>query len=335
MHPRAVAVNMMLHAWRLGGWILICLALAASGVARAQADYPVRPVRLIVASPAGGGTDTSMRIVAPRLGEILGQQIVIDNRGGAAGNIGAEAVARAAPDGYTIGSLIASHTSNPYLMARVPYDLERDFAPVSLVVAVPNVLISHPSLPARNVKELIALARARPGELQYASAGLGSVPHLMMALFVGMARVKMVHVPYKGAGPALIDVVAGHVPLFAGNILNALPHVKAGRVRAYGVTSAKRSRAAPDIPAIGESLPGYEAVQWFGVVAPAATPREILARLHKAVVQAVQDPAVRDRFVGGGGDPTPSATPEAFRAFYLAEGRKWGKIIRDAGIRPE
>jgi len=202
-------------------------------------------------------------------------------------------------------------------------------------VSVPNVLISHPSLPAKDVKELIALARARPGELQYASAGLGSVPHLMMALFVSMAQVKMVHVPYKGAGPALIDVIAGHVPLFAGNVLNALPHVKAGRVRAYGVTSAKRSRAAPDIPAIGETLAGYEAVQWFGIVAPAGTPREIVAKLHKAVVQAVHDPAVRDRFVSGGGDPTPSATPEEFRAFYIAEGRKWGRIIKEAGIKAE
>lgn len=327
----SVLLQVSLHR---SAFVLGC-ALAASGGALAQADYPVKPVRLVVPSPAGGGTDTTMRAVAPKLGEILGQQIVIDNRGGAAGNIGAEIIVRAVPDGYTIGALIASHTSNPHVMGKVPYDLERDFAPISIVVAVPNVLFTHPSLPAKSLKELIALAKARPGELQYASAGLGSVPHLMMALFVSMAQVKMVHVPYKGAGPAVIDVIAGHVPMFAGNILNALPHVKSGRVRAHGVTSAKRSRAAPDIPAIAETLPGYHAVQWFGIVAPAGTPREIVARLHKAVVQAVQDPSVRDRFVSGGGDPTPSASPEEFRAFMLAEGRKWGKIVKSAGIKPE
>jgi tripartite-type tricarboxylate transporter receptor subunit TctC len=312
-------------------FLLYC---AAGGALAAQ--YPDRPVRVIVASPPGGGTDLSTRMVTPRLGEVLGQNIVVDNRGGASGNIGAEAAARAAPDGYTLLTAAASLTSNPFLMKKVPYDLERDFAPVSLMITLPNVLISHPSLPAKNVKELIAFVKARPGQLSYASAGVGSVPHLMMELFVGMGGLKMVHVPYKGAGPALVDVIAGHVPVMASNILSTLPHVKARRVRAYGLTSATRSAAAPEIPAIAEAgLPGYEAVQWFGLLAPAGTPRDIVMRLHAAVVQALGDPATKERFTASGATPAPSASPEEFGAFMRAETKKWGKVIKAAGIKPE
>src|SRR5688572_14509778 len=194
----------------------------------APAAYPEKPVRLVVPSVPGGGTDTTMRILAPKLGELLGQQIVIDNRGGAAGNIGAEAVARSAPDGYTLLAVVSSHTINPHLMAKVPFDIERDFAPISLAVTLPNVLVSNPSLPVRTMKELIAFIRARPGQLQYASAGFGSNPHLMMELFTSMAGIKMLHVAYKGAGPAFTDVIAGHVHVMAGNILSALPHIRSG-----------------------------------------------------------------------------------------------------------
>jgi tripartite-type tricarboxylate transporter receptor subunit TctC len=312
-------------------FLLYC---AAGGALAAQ--YPDRPVRVIVASPPGGGTDLSTRMVTPRLGEVLGQNIVVDNRGGASGNIGAEAALRSPPDGYTLLTAAASLTSNPFLMKKVPYDLERDFAPVSLMITLPNVLISHPSLPAKSVKELIAFVKARPGQLSYASAGVGSVPHLMMELFVGMGGLKMVHVPYKGAGPALVDVIAGHVPVMASNILSTLPHVKARRVRAYGLTSATRSAAAPEIPAIAEAgLPGYEAVQWFGLLAPAGTPRDIVMRLHAAVVQALGDPATKERFTASGATPSPSASPEEFGAFMRAETKKWGKVIRAAGIKPE
>jgi tripartite-type tricarboxylate transporter receptor subunit TctC len=315
---------------------LLATILSAAVTGALAAGYPERPVRLIVPSPPGGGTDVSARMFAPKLGEVLGQQIVIDNRGGASGNIGAEAAARAAPDGYTLLAGIASLTSNPFVMKKVPFDIERDFAPISLTVMVPNVLISHPSLPARNLKELIAFARARPGQLEYASAGVGSVPHMMMEFFVSMGELKMVHVPYKGAGPALTDVIAGHVPLMAANILSTLPHVKAGRVRAYGVTSAQRAAAAPDIPTVAEAgLPGYEAVQWFGLLAPAGTPRDIVVRLHGAVVQALDDPAVKKRFIGDGADPSPSAFPEAFGTFIRAELRKWEKVVKAAGIKPE
>ena len=300
------------------------------------AGYPERTVRVIVASPPGGGTDLTTRMMTPRLGEVLGQPVVVDNRGGASGNIGAEAAARAAPDGYTLLTAAASLTSNPFVMRKVPYDLERDFAPVSLMVTLPNILISHPSLPVKNLKELIAFAKARPGQLHYASAGVGSVPHLMMVFFVSMGGLKMVHVPYKGAGPALIDVIAGHTPVMAANILSTLPHVRAGRVRAYGVTSGARAAAAPEIPTISEAgLAGYEAEQWFGLLAPVGTPRDIIMRLHGAVVQALEDPAVKKRYINDGADPRPSTSPEAFGTFIRAELRKWEKVVKAAGIKPE
>lgn len=201
---------------------------------------------------------------------------------------------------------------------------------------VPNVLVSNPSLPAANVKELIAHIKSRPGQMQFASAGVGSMPHLMMEFFVSSAGLKMIHVPYKGAGLALTDIIAGHVPLMAANILSSLPQVKAGRLRAYGVTSARRSPGAPDIPTIAEAgLPGYEAVTWFGVLAPAGTPRVIVTQLHTNVARAVNDPSIRKRFIDDGADPSPSASPEAFAALIRAEVRKWAKVIKDASIQPE
>ena len=316
--------------------VAAALSAALLGSAALAAGYPEKPIRVIVASPPGGGTDLSTRMFTPKFSEVLGQPVVVDNRGGASGNIGAEAALRSPPDGYTLLTAAASLTSNPYVMRKVPYDLERDFVPISMTVMLPNILVSHPSLPVRNLKELIAFAKARPGQLSYASAGIGSVPHLMMEFFVGMGGLKMVHVPYKGAGPALVDVIAGHVPMMASNILSTLPHVKAGRVRAYGVTSGTRAAAAPEIPTIAEAgLPGYEAVQWFGLLAPAGTPREIVARLHSAVVQALQDPAVARRYLSDGATPKPSASPEEFGAYIRAEMRKWEKVIKAAGIKPE
>ena len=305
-------------------------------MAPAHAAYPDRPIRMIVPSTPGGGTDLAARMVMPKLSEFLGQQIVIDNRGGASGNIGAELGARAAPDGYTLTAAVASLTSNASLMKKVPFDIERDFAPIAMTVIVPNLLVSNPSLPAANVKELIAHIKSRPGQMQFASAGVGSMPHLMMEFFVSSAGLKMTHVPYKGAGPALVDIIAGHVPLMAANILSSLPHVRAGKLRAYGVTSAKRSPGAPEIPTIAEAgLPGYDAVTWFGVLAPTGTPRAIVTLLHTNVVRAVNDAGVRKRFVDDGADPSPSASPEAFAVLIRGEVRKWAKVIRDAGIQPE
>jgi tripartite-type tricarboxylate transporter receptor subunit TctC len=320
--------------------LLVCtaaVALAGSLAPDLQAaGYPERPIRLVVPSPPGGGTDASTRMITPKLTEILGQQIVVDNRGGASGNLGAEIALRAPADGYTLLAAIASLTSNPFVMRKVPYDLERDFVPISRTVTVPNILISNPALPARDLKELIAYVKSKPGEVQYASAGVGSMPHLMMAFFANAAGLKMVHVPYKGAGPALSDVIAGHVTMVASNILSTLPHVKAHRVRAYGVTSAKRAAAAPDIPTIAEAgVPGYEAVQWFGLLAPAGTSPAIVKKLHAAVVQALADPIVNKRFTDGGADPTPSASPAEFGALIHTEIKKWSRVVREAGVRAE
>ena len=301
-----------------------------------NAAYPDRPIRMIVPSTPGGGTDLAARMVMPKLSEFLGQQIVVDNRGGASGNIGAELGARAAPDGYTLVAAVASLTSNASLMKKVPFDVERDFAPIAMTVIVPNLLVSNPSLPAGNVKELIAHIKSRPGQMQFASAGVGSMPHLMMEFFVGSAGLKMIHVPYKGAGPALVDIIAGHVPLMAANILSSLPQVKAGKLRAYGVTSATRSPGAPDIRSIAEAgLPGYDAVTWFGVLAPGGTPRAIVLQLHTHVVRAVNDAGMHKRFIDDGADPSPSAAPEAFAVLVRSEVHKWAKVIKDAGIRAE
>lgn len=316
--------------------ILVTTFLCGAIPGALAAGYPERAVRLIVPSTPGGGTDTSTRIIAPKLSEILGQQIVVDNRGGASGNLGAEIALRAPADGYTLLATLSSHASNPSVMKSVPYNLERDFAPISRTVTVPNVLFSHPSLPVRTTRELIAFAKARPGQLQFASAGIGTNPHLTMELFLSMAGLKMISVHYKGIGPALTDVIAGHVPLMVGNLLVSGPHIRTGKLRAYGVTSAKRSSSAPEIPTIAEAeLPGYEAVQWFGLLAPAGTPREVITRLHGAVLQALQDPVVRKRFVEGGADPTPSASPEEFAAVIQAEIKKWAKVVKDAGITPQ
>lgn len=320
-------------------YLMFISALTASACVAApaaRAAYPDRPIRMIVPSAPGGGTDLAARMVAPKLSEFLGQQIVIDNRGGASGNIGAELGARAAPDGYTLIAAVASLTSNASLMKKVPFDIERDFAPIAMTVIVPNLLASHPSLPAQSVKELVAHIKSRPGQLQFASAGVGSMPHLMMEFFISTAGLKMIHVPYKGAGPALVDIIAGHVPLMAANILSTLPHVKAGRLRAYGVTSAKRSPGAPDIPTIAEAgVPGYDAVTWFGVLGPAGMPRAIVTRLHTEVVRAVNEPTLRNRFIADGADPSPSKSPEEFAALIRSETRKWAKVIREAGIQPE
>jgi len=327
-------MHVFIRAFAVFGFaIASAIAIAAASLAAA---YPDHPVRLVVPSLAGGGTDTTTRIIAPKLAEYLGQQIVIDNRGGMSGNLGAELASRAAPDGYTLLATFASHASNPAVIKNTPYDLERDFAPISMTVIVPNLLYSHPSLPAKNVKELIAFARTRPGRLSYASAGVGSTSHLAMELFLSMTGLKMLHVPYKGASQAAIDVMAGHLPMTFGNIMNALPHTKTGRIRALGVTSAKRVSAAADIPTIAEAgLPGYEAVQWYGLLAPAGTARDIVLKLHAGVVKALQDAAVKKRFIDDGAEPAASASPEDFSTLIRVEIAKWAKVVKAAGIQPE
>ncbi len=303
--------------------------------AQAQTPYPTRAVRLIVPSSPGGGTDISARILAPQLTQFLGQQVVVENRPGAGTMIGGEAVARAAPDGYTLLMGISTLAINPAMYRKVPYDALKDLAPVSQAVALSNVLTIHPSLPSRTLKEFIAFARARPGQINFASAGVGTSPHLSMELFLVLAKLNMLHIPYKGSGPGVTDLLAGHVPVMMPNMLSAQPHIKSGRLRALGVTGTKRAPGADNIPTIAEAgVPGYEAVQWYGVLAPAGTPRDIITKLHTGVVRALQNPEVRQRLLNDGAEPVGSS-PEQFAAYIRSETEKWAKVIKAAGIKPE
>ncbi len=306
----------------------------ALGVA-AQQNYPVRAIRIIVPSGAGGGTDSTTRLVAPKLDEFLGQRVVVENRPGAGSIIGSEAVARAAPDGYTLLTGISSITIQPSMQKNLPFDVVKDFAPVSQFVILPNVLVGHPSLQPKNIKELIAFSKSRPGKLEFGSAGTGSNLHLSMEMFLHMAGLKMVHVPYKSANHAIADLVAGYVPFMVTNMITGMQQVKAGRLRAYGVTSAQRSKAAPDIPTIAEQgVPEYEAVQWYGLMAPGGTPRDVVAKLHKGVVFALQDATVKERFQASGADPVGN-TPEEFAAGIRNDMAKWAKVVKAAGLKPE
>jgi tripartite-type tricarboxylate transporter receptor subunit TctC len=313
--------------------IAACL-LAAPAAAPAQ-DYPTRPVHLIVPTAAGGGTDISARMIAPRLSQILGQQVVVENRAGGNTAIGNSYVAKSAPDGYTLLMGISSITINPHTQSKVPYDPVRDFAPITQVVTVPLILASHPSLPTRSLKELMAFLRKRPGELNYGTGSVGSNPHLAMELFLTMTRLKVIHVPYRGQGPALRDLIAGQVELMMANLLALLPYHRNGRVRAYGVSSAKRSPVTPDVPTIAEAgVPGYDVVQWFGILAPAGTPREIIAKLHAATVRALEDPKVKQGFLASGAE-TVGNTPEELAAILRSDLAKWGKLVKTAGIKPD
>ena len=306
-----------------------------AGAAFAQANYPTRAVRIIVPSSPGGGTDILSRLLTPGLSERLGQTAVVDNRPGAGSIIGNDIVAKAAPDGYTLLMGISTLAILPSMHKKLPYDAMRDLAPISQAIAAPNILVVHPSLPVKTVKELIAFAKKRPGELNYASAGLGTNPHLSMELFLSMAHIKMVHIGYKGLGPAMVDLLAGQVVAATATMLTGLPHVKSGRLRGLGVTGAKRSSVLPDLPTVAEAgVPGYEAVQWYGLFAPAKTPKEIIAKLHDAMVSVLHSPAIKNRLAADGAEPVAS-TPEEFARFLRSETEKWGKVVRAAGIKPQ
>lgn len=310
-------------------------ALCALSGGFAQAAYPIKPIRMIVAVPPGGPADTLSRLVAPRLNEALGQTIVIDNRPGANGNIAYEMVARAAPDGYTITAVAAGVAINPSLYREVKYDPLTDFAPITQGIAVPNILIVHPSVAAASVRELIALAKARPGQLAFASAGTGTSGHLALEQFRQMSGLQVIHVPYKGGGPALGEVIAGQVQALFSIALAAIPQVKSGKVRALAITSAKRSALAPDLPTLAESgFPGFEVVGWFGWLAPAKTPKQIVDRLNGELVRILRQPEMKERLLGLGADPVGS-TPQEFAAFIRSEHEKWSRVIRDANIRVE
>ncbi|MEK7835022.1 MAG: tripartite tricarboxylate transporter substrate binding protein [Pseudomonadota bacterium] len=299
------------------------------------AEYPARPVRIIIGFPPGGATDLVSRLMAPKYVEIFKQQFIVDNRPGANGVIGSDLAAKATPDGHTIhlatiGTLVISPA-----ITQVPYDPVRDFAPISQAVALQNIFIVHPTLPAKSLQEMIALAKAKPGALNFATSGQGSPGHLAGELFKSMARVNIVHVPYKGGGPALIDLVAGHVEIFVAVISTAVPQVKAGKARALAVTGGKRAVALPDVPTVAEAgIKGYEATNWYGYVAPAGTPRPIIERLHKETVAILNMPDVRDALLSRGIEAAPSS-PAEFAAFIRAENAKWDKVIKQSGIKGE
>jgi len=308
------------------------LLIGAAGSMRAQ-DYPTRTVRFIVPYVPGGGVDFVGRTLAQKLSDSWGQAVIVDNRPGGGTNIGSELVARAAPDGYTLLIGGVPNTVNVTLYPKLSYDLIRDFAPVILLDTAPNVLAVHPLVPAKSVRELIALAKAHRGALTYASAGIGSSNHLSGELFRTMAQIEIVHIPYKGGGAAVTDLLGGHVTMYFGTTPSTMPHVRSGKLRALGVTTAKRTRAAPDVPTIAESgLPGYEQSAWHGLLAPAATPQTIIATLHAEVLRVLRSQDVTDRFAVQGIEVIGSL-PAEFAVFIKQDIAKYEKLVKTAGIR--
>lgn len=317
---------------------VIIVSLALIGISAdcvfAQ-NYPTRPIRLVVASSPGGASDILARMLAQKLSEEFGQQVVVDNRGGASGVIGTDIVARAVPDGYTLLIIQPSLTINPSMIRKLPYDAVRDFAPVSLVVDAAQIMTVNPSVPAQNVKDLIALAKAKPGELMFGSPGVGTSPHLVAELFKLMAGVDMPQVLFKGSGMAFISLISGEVSVAFSTVLSALPHVNSGKLRPLGVTSPKRVAVVPGVPTIAESaLPGFETSQWFGILAPARTPRPIIDRLYQALLRGSNSPEVKERLSAQGVDVV-NRKPEEFAAVIKRELVQWAKVIKAAGIKPQ
>ncbi|MEI7678940.1 MAG: tripartite tricarboxylate transporter substrate binding protein [Betaproteobacteria bacterium] len=299
-------------------------------------NYPARPLRLIVPTAPGGGTDFTGRLVAAKLSETMGQQVVVENRGGGGGSVGADNAAKATADGYTLllGS-IATHAVNPALYKKLPYDHLKDFASVSLIGTVPNALVVHPSLPVKSMQEFITYAKANPGKINYGSSGVGSPPHLSMELLRSMTGINLVHVPYKGAGPALADLLGGQVQAMCTSLAGLINFVKSGRVRALGVTTAKRNPQLPDVPTIVESgVPGYEVTIWYAVFAPVATPKAIVDKLNAEMVKALNSSEMKERMALQGMDPAPS-TPAELTAFVKVETAKWAKAAKDSGATAE
>lgn len=314
--------------------LLALLGIGWGSAAAQKSAYPTRPIRFIVPFPPSGGTDILARHIADKLTQGLGQQVVVDNRVGAGGILGEDLAAKAAPDGYTIVLVAISHAVNPSLYKKLPYDAVKDFAPVGLLVSVANILVVTPGVPARSVPELIALAKAKPGALNYGSAGNGSSPHLAGELFKAVAGVEIVRVSYRGGALALTDLLGARIQLMFAVIPTGLPLAKAGRLRALAVTSAKRSAAAPDLPSISEFVPSYEFIGWQGVLAPAGTPKSVVATLNREIVKILHMPDARNRFASDGFEVI-GGTPEDFSEFLKSELAKWSKLLRDAGIRAE
>ena len=329
-HSSRAAPSLRRHA----RFLIAAVALVAAAPLQAQ-KYPERPVRAVVPFPAAGGTDILARLFLQKIAERIGANFVIDNRAGAGGTIGTEIVAKAPPDGYTILVCSSSHTINPSVYKKLGYDPARDFAPVTMIASGPGLLVVHPSVPAKSVKELIALAKAKPGQLNYASAGNGTPPHLAAELFKSMAGIDLVHVPYKGNVPAFVDLISGAVSLSFPTITSGLPQVRAGKLRALGVTSKARSSVVPDVPTIAEAgLPGYESSTWYGMLAPAGTPKGIVMKLHQEMVEALKTPDMREKLAAQGLEPVGN-TPAEFASIISAELVKWGKVVAAAGVKAE
>ena len=309
-------------------------ALSTAAFSQDAANYPSRPLRMIVPFAPGGGLDISTRLIGQKLTEKWGQNVVVDSRPGAATIIGTEIASRASPDGYTVLMITTTFAINPGLYTRLPYDPGRDFTPVTQLNSQPNVVVVPPSFAGNSVKDLIALAKAKPGELTFASPGAGSAPHLAAEMFQRAAGVSMIHVPYKGIPPAVTDVIGGRVTMLFTTTISAAPHIKAGKLRAVAITSAKRQAGMPDVPTIGETLPGYRAEAFQGMVVPAGVPQAIVTKLSAEVARIVRLPDLTERFQLDGAEPVGS-TPKEFAAFLRAEMQKWSKVVKDAGIKPE
>ena len=312
--------------------IQLAIAAALLSTAAFAQTYPAKTVRIIVGYPPGGPTDVIARTVAQKLTIALGQQVIVDNRPGASGMIGAEQVVKAAPDGYTLLTVPITYAVTPSVYPKMPYDAEKDLAPVALVASSPFILVVHPTLPVKTVKELIALAKSRPGQINYASASTGGMPHLAGELFNMMTGVKLTHIPYKGAAPATVDLLAGQVSLMFNNMLSAMPLVKANKLRAVAVTSLKRSAAIPELPTIAETVKGFEASGWYGAFAPAATPKDIIAKLNAEINKLMRLPDVAQRLAGDGVEAA-SMTPAEFGAYLHSEIAKWGRVVQISGAK--
>jgi len=321
--------------------LLLAAALAAASIGAALAQpsstgsgqaYPSKPVRVIVGFPAGGGVDITARIFTSKLSEIWGSPILVENRSGAGSTVAADLVVKSPPDGYTLMLVsIASHGIAPSMYSKLPYDTIKDFAPISLIGTTPNVLNVHPSLPARSVGEFMALAKANPGKIQYGSSGIGTSPHLSMELFKMMAGIDIFHVPYKGGAPALADLMGGHVSAMLGNLPEQIGAIKAGKIRAIGISSVKRSPLLPNVATIAESgVPGFEVTVWYGVAAPAAVPKPVLEKIYADMIKALKTPDLQQRLLEQGIDPAPT-TPEQFAAFIRSEIARWAKVAKASG----
>jgi tripartite-type tricarboxylate transporter receptor subunit TctC len=325
--------DMIVHK-RVGAVLALSFAAAFSITAGAEESYPSKPIRFIIGFPPGGSNNIVARTIAPKLSEYLGQQVVVDNRGGANTSIATALAAQAEPDGYTILMNAPGHTTNPWLIRKLSYDSLEDFEFITQIGRASNLLATHPSFPPRSVRELIDYSKKNPGKVNYGSSGIGTSVHLSAELFQHMTGVKWVHIAYKGGGPGLVALLAGEVSLYFGNVPTVIRHVRAGKLRGLATTGPKRSPAAPDLPTVAETVPGFEVSPWWGLSAPAGTPPAILKRLHKETIRALHDPDVRKTLENLGAEIL-GTTPEAYAAFIKAEIDKWGKVIKAAGIKPQ